>query len=492
MRAAPRSLRSRLTVLVATAVAVAIAVCAGACWLIVRTALLDQVDRSLRSPRGGPQEMAWIDRFCTGAEPSAPQQPPPPRLLVQVIDAHGGSCVVGGTAIEVIPADRELALAPAGTRVVRDGTTAGGDEVRVAVQSAGDGLAVMEARSLEEFRSTLATLAWILTGVAAVGVLGAASAGRIVAVAALRPVERLTGAVEHIARTEDLDTRIPVEGTDELARLGASFNAMTAALAGSRERQRRLIADAGHELRTPLTSLRTNIDLLLRSENSGRPLDPAPRGRLLASLKAQFEELSTLVGDLLQLSRSGSERARRAEVAVHEVVGSAVGRVRLRARDLPIEVHLDHWYVQGDQAALERAVVNLLDNAVKFSGAPAAGTSGARPGGGGAPAGRAGAPAPGGGPVVVRLRDGELTVRDHGPGVAPGELPYVFDRFWRSPSARGMPGSGLGLAIVAQAVRDAGGEVSLENAEGGGAVARLRLPGSPVAAGGAGNPAGGA
>ncbi|GAA3134522.1 ATP-binding protein [Planomonospora alba] len=479
MRTAPRSLRSRLTALAATAVAVAVAVCAGACWFIVRAELLDQVDRSLRVPKG-PQERAWIDRFCTGAQPSAPQQPLPPRLLLQVIDARGGVCVVGGTAIEVLPADRELALAVAGARTVRDGASADGEEVRVAVQSLGGGLAVMEARSLEEFQSTLAALAWILAGVAAVGVLGAASAGRIVAVTALRPVERLTGAVEHVARTEDLGTRIPVEGTDELARLGASFNAMTAALAGSRERQRRLIADAGHELRTPLTSLRTNVDLLLRSEDSGRPLEPAAKRRLLTSLKAQFEEMSTLVGDLLQLSRAGSEHARRTEVAVHEVVEAAVGRARLRARGLPIEVRLEPWYVQGDQGALERAVVNLLDNAVKFSGAPPGDAPGDGPGGAADGPGRA----PERGPVVVRLRGGELTVRDHGPGVPPDELPYVFDRFWRSPSARSMPGSGLGLAIVAQAVRDAGGEVALENAEGGGAVARLRLPGRPAPAGG--------
>ncbi|MBG0824204.1 HAMP domain-containing histidine kinase [Planomonospora sp. ID91781] len=491
MRTGPRSLRSRLTLLVATAVAAAIAVCAGACWFLVRSELLDQVDRSLRSPKG-PQGVEWIERYCSGAEPD---RPPPPRLaLLQLVDAAGRTCAVG-TEVEVVPGDRELARAPRGTEAFRDGTTSDGDEVRVLVQSVGGGLVLMESRPLEEFRSTLTALAGILAGVAALGVVGAATAGRLIARTALRPVERLTGAVEHVARTEDLGTRIPVEGTDELARLGASFNAMTAALAGSRERQRRLIADAGHELRTPLTSLRTNIDLLLRSEDSGRPLEPAPKRRLLTGLKAQFEEMSTLVGALLQLSRGDSEHAPRVEVAFHEVVGAAVGRARLRARDLPIETDLGPWYVHADPAALERAVVNLLDNAVKFSAdpGPGDGPGGAGPGG---PGGSddlggldsAGGPdGPGGGargPVVVRLRDGELTVRDHGPGIGREELPYVFDRFWRSPSARSMPGSGLGLAIVAQAVREAGGEVALENADGGGTVARLRLPGSPVAGGG--------
>ncbi|MBG0831044.1 HAMP domain-containing histidine kinase [Planomonospora sp. ID67723] len=475
-------MRSRLTLLVAAAVAVAIAVCAGACWFIVRTAMLEQVDRSLRDPKGG-QGLEWVAQYCSGDEPR--RQPPFRLPPLQLIDAEGGTCVVGTVEVRVTPEDRALAAMPRGAQARRDGTTADGADVRVLTRSVGSGLAVMESRPLAEFQSTLAALAWVLAGVAALGVVGAATAGTLIARTALRPVERLTGVAEHIARTEDLDTRIPVRGDDEIARLGASFNAMTAALAGSRERQRRLIADAGHELRTPLTSLRTNVELLLRSENTGRPLAPPARRRLLNSLKAQFEEMSTLIGDLLQLSRADEEHEPHVEVAFHEVVGSAVARARLRAPGVPVEVELGPWYVRGSQAALERAVVNLLDNAVKFSGGAA---------GGPAPGGAAGDGVAGdgvdgaaGGPVVVRLRDGELTVRDHGPGIAEDELPYVFDRFWRSPAARSMPGSGLGLAIVAQAVRDAGGEVALENAAGGGALARLRLPGSAL---GGGLPAG--
>lgn len=469
-----RSLRSRLTLLVAAAVALAIAVCAMLCWFVVRAELLRQVERSLE---GRPQGIEWIGPYCPGGPrgvgvPGGPEDPRGPggpggpgdvpgrrpqlRLPpIQLIYADGARCVAGSTPVKVTPADVALTHGPPGARAFRNGVTDAGEEVRVMTKNLRPGLAIMESRSLEEFHSTLATLAWILAGVTALGVLGAASAGLLVSRTALRPVGRLTEAVEYVARTEDLDTRIPVEGTDEIARLGVSFNAMTTALAGSRERQRRLIADAGHELRTPLTSLRTNIDLLLRSENAGRPLDAAPKRRLLANLKAQFEEMSTLVGDLLQLSRSEDEHEPHVEVAFHDAVEAAVRRARLRAPDTSIEVELSPWYLRGDQAALERAVVNLLDNAVKFS------------------ADRAD-------PVVVRLRDGELTVRDHGPGIPGEELPYVFDRFWRSSSARSMPGSGLGLAIVAKAVRDAGGEVNLENASGGGILARVHLPGSPT------------
>ncbi len=264
--------------------------------------------------------------------------------------------------------------------------------------------------------------------------------------------------VEHIARTEEVGTTIPVTGSDEIARLSTSFNSMSTALANSRDRQTRLIADAGHELRTPLTSLRTNVDLLIRSDDTGRPLPAATRTKLLGNMKAQMQELTLLIGDLLQLSRPDSPKpgGNMTVVALHEIAQRAVERARLRGPGLVFELGIDPWYVHGDGAALERAVINLLDNAVKYS--------------------------PPGGVVEVRLHEGLLTVRDHGPGIEPDELPYVFDRFWRSPSSRQLPGSGLGLSIVAQSVRDSGGEVSLGPARDGGpgAQATVRLPGTPA------------
>lgn len=454
-----RSLRSRLTLLITVAVAVAIAACAGTCWFIVRDELYAQVNRSLQAyPRGAPpgegppreRDVSRIVALCAAGQsfPAGGDGLRPFLPLVQVVYPDGRRCLVGQTAVTVTEVDQAVASGAYGHAELRDGVTDDGDPVRVRTQNVAPGVAVMESRSLVQTESTLTWLAGILSGVAALGVLGAALAGLLISRTALRPVERLTGVVEHIARTEDLDTAIPVEGTDEIARLSTSFNAMTAALAGSRDRQRRLIADAGHELRTPLTSLRTNIDLLLRSEHTGRALDPAAKERLLVNVKAQFEELSTLVGDLLQLSRGESDHEPHVEFAFHEVVGAAVERARLRGAEVGAE--LDPWYVEGNPASLERAVLNLLDNAAKFSP----------------------------GQVEVRLRAGELTVRDHGPGIPADELPYVFERFWRSPSARSLPGSGLGLAIVAQTVSEAGGQVRLGNAEGGGVVASLSLPGT--------------
>ncbi|MEV2268212.1 HAMP domain-containing sensor histidine kinase [Nonomuraea africana] len=436
-----RSLRSRLTLLVTVAVAVAIAASAGLCWFIVSRELYHQLDQSMAEPES-PENKRWLVENCKAEGTSDPFQG-----IATVLYADGTTCSLG-PPIKASPQDRH-ALDHPGRPEFRFGSTTDGKALRVMTTFERPGMAILEARPIYQAQNTLRNLALVLAVVAAIGVLGAASAGLLVSRTALRPVGRLTRAVEHIAQTEDLNTTIPVEGTDEIARLSRSFNAMTAALAGSRDRQQQLVADAGHELRTPLTSLRTNIDLLLRSEHTGRAIDPKAKERLLVNVKAQFEELSTLVGDLLQLSRGESDHEPHVELAFHDVVNAAVARARLRGADVTTD--LDPWYVEGTPTSLERAVVNLLDNAAKFSP---------------------------GGKVEVALRGGELTVRDHGPGIHAEELPHVFERFWRSPSARSLPGSGLGLAIVAQAIQEAGGEVRLDNAAGGGAVAWVRLPGS--------------
>jgi two-component system sensor histidine kinase MprB len=453
------SLRARLAVLTSLAVAVAVAACAVGCWFVVRGRLVDQLDKSLSGPgpradAGGPPEspIAMCDRPRHEDDRLRGFLP-----TLQVVSRDGTVCSPPGTTSPLVVSDADIAIArglkgPA----YRDGRTVAGTPMRVFTHPDRSGIAVSVAKPLTPVNQSLESLALLLVVVSAVGVVGAATAGLLIARAGLRPVDRLTEAVEHIARTEDLGTTIPAEGNDEIARLSRSFNSMTRALAGSRERQQQLIVDAGHELRTPLTSLRTNVDLMLRSEATGRPLPAGDKQKLLVNVKAQLVELSSLVGDLLDLSRTEatSATAPEAVTALHDVVENAVRRARPRGPGLRIDASVTPWYVRGDAASLERAVVNLLDNAVKFS--------------------------PPDGTVTVRLRDGELTVRDNGPGIAAGDLPYVFDRFWRSPSARGLPGSGLGLAIAARAVREAGGEIRLGPADGGGTEAWLRLPGSPA------------
>ncbi len=458
-------LRSRLTLLTAAAVAVAVAVAALSCWLITRNQFNAQLDKSLRQGQEDALAQLQSPHFavrCTAGEPSANNQfgINPSNVAAQVLRADGSVCpVTRAGSFPVTSADREAATSTEQvtvTHTVQDR----GEKLRVYTTGpvyggtvGGQPFALSVARPLSDVTDPLDTLAWILLAVAGVGVVGAASAGMLIARAGLRPVDGLAETVEHIARTEDLSVRIPVEGQDEIARLSASFNAMTAALASSRDRQQQLIADAGHELRTPLTSLRTNIELLERSEATGRPLPPEDRRELLASVKAQMKELAALIGDLQELSRPDAGPDFQL-VALHEVTGTALSRARLRGPDLTITADLAPWYVRAEAPALERAIVNLLDNAVKFS--------------------------PPGGEIELRLHGGRLTVRDHGPGIAAEDLPHVFERFYRSPSARSLPGSGLGLSIVARTVQQSGGEVALAPAPGGGTLVTLRLPGTPV------------
>ncbi|MFE3326648.1 sensor histidine kinase [Streptomyces sp. NPDC059176] len=451
-------LRSRLALLTATAVAAAVAAVAVACWLLARAQLRQELDTTLEKLTAPANEVLAAWSACQGGRPK-PSGVGKAFAYVQIVSADGTRCVVGySEPVRVQPED--VAVARGLTRQVLHGSTTDvGDDVRVntqRMQVRGVEFTVSVARPLNEIDSALDRLALLLTGLAGAGVVAAGAAGLWVARTGLKPVDRLTEAVEHVARTEDLTVRIPVDGEDEIARLSLSFNQMTAALASSRDRQAQLIADAGHELRTPLTSLRTNIELLARSEQTGRALPSEDRAALLASVKAQMTELAALIGDLQELSRPDSAAPGQVRVvALHDVARTALERARLRGPELTISAELRPWYVRAEPAALERALVNVLDNAVKFS--------------------------PPRGSVEVLLDRGVLTVRDHGPGVAPEELPHVFERFWRSPSARALPGSGLGLSIVARTVQQAGGEVELRPAEGGGTVAVVRLPGAPTA-----------
>uniref|UniRef100_UPI0036D8FFB5 sensor histidine kinase n=1 Tax=Paenibacillus glucanolyticus TaxID=59843 RepID=UPI0036D8FFB5 len=495
-----RSLRGRLAMLTAAAVAVAIALAAFACWFVVKDRLYQQAKDNLASaPRlrggdpGGPQRLATYASCGTTAATATDNAATTWKTVLENSTAEGGQAPPYGgfngqwdnqlisttgavcipltdspTGITIESSDlKALAQSPQ-KAVYRIGSFTNGDPAMIRVTSwigtvvdltsqkqATGTYVLLTATQLNTAQDSLRELAFILMGVTAAGVVVAGFAGRLVARSALKPVDRLTDVVEHIARTEEVGATIPVHGSDEIARLSTSFNSMSTALLNSRERQTRLIADAGHELRTPLTSLRTNVDLLIRSDDTGRPLPAATRAKLLGNMKAQMQELTLLIGDLLQLSRPDSARPPQAlaVVALHEIADRALERARLRGPGLVFNVAVHPWYVHGDAAALERAVINLLDNAVKYS--------------------------PPGGAVDVSLLDGRLSVRDHGPGIPSDELQYVFDRFWRSPSSRQLPGSGLGLSIVAQTVRDTGGEVSLGPAADGGpgALATVRLPG---------------
>jgi len=323
-----------------------------------------------------------------------------------------------------------------------------GDRPRPEIQ-----LGLQLARPMSDVTGTLGELGLVMLVVGVVGVAGSMLAGMLVARAALRPVDAAAAAAEHVARTQDLSALIPVTGTDEIARLAESLNSMLRALEASKARQRQLVDDASHELRTPLTSLRTNVELLIRSEaNPHRALPATDRADLLRDVDAQMRELTGLVSELVELARDEApvEEVERLDLA--QVVAAAVARARRRAtaKDIVIELTSASSWVDARPNMLERAVTNLLDNAVKFS--PANST------------------------VHVETAVGEVVVSDEGPGIAARDRPHVFERFYRSTDARSLPGSGLGLAIVADAVHTHGGMVVVEEAPAGGARMRVRLP----------------
>jgi two-component system sensor histidine kinase MprB len=326
-----------------------------------------------------------------------------------------------------------------------------------------NGSSLLISKSLKPTEAVMTRLRWVLLIVGGIGVAVAAVAGGMVTRAGLRPVARLTEAAERVARTDDLRP-IPVFGSDELARLTEAFNLMLRALAESRERQARLVTDAGHELRTPLTSLRTNVELLMASLEPGAPRLPEQEMvGLRADVLAQIEELSTLVGDLVDLSRDDAGTIVHEQIDMSEVIDRSLERVRRRRNDIHFDVEVIGWQVFGDASGLSRAVLNLLDNAAKWS--------------------------PPGGHVSVKLRQldpshAELAVSDHGPGIPPHERRLVFERFYRSTTARALPGSGLGLAIVKQVVLKHGGLLRVEDTVPGGqppgTSVYVLLPGRPM------------
>jgi two-component system, OmpR family, sensor histidine kinase MprB len=258
-------------------------------------------------------------------------------------------------------------------------------------------------------------------------------------------VRRLTGAAEEVARTQDLGHRIPAGEHDELGRLAASFNTMLAALERSRLAQRQLVSDASHELRTPLTSVRANLDALAM----GSQLSERDRAHAIAAARAQLSELTVLVGDLVDLSNTEIDAVEVEDVRLDLAVAGAVERARLHAPECVFSLDASPCLVRAAPARLDRAIANLLDNAVKWG--------------------------PSAGPVEARVRDGRLDVRDHGPGISVEDLSRVFDRFYRAPAARGLPGSGLGLAIVRQVAETHGGSVHAANDPDGGARLTLEL-----------------
>ena len=447
------TLRARLVLVAAAAVAASVALASVIVFFLVRNELRGQVDGNLSSQAQQLSHLPVLPTPIGTKQFALHVRSAPFGSPFQLVDENGNVYrpQIGFQAIQAPLPGSDLAHAvAAGTKKdLYFEAPVFGKDARVFVSRISPGLAIEVAAPLAGVDHELAKIKlWLI--IVAFGGIGIASlAGFLVARAALAPVRELSDTAERVRRTRDLSQRINIGGSDELSRLASTFNGMLESLDEAAGRQRRLVQDASHELRTPLTSLRTNIELLA---TRGDEIPPDEKQQLLHDVVDQLGEMTALIGELTELARGEEQDPAHEELRLDLVAQEAIRRTARNHPDVPIVAELDETTIVGVPANLERAIGNLLDNAAKWS--------------------------PSGKPIDVRLANGELTVRDRGPGIADSDLPHIFERFYRATSARGMTGSGLGLAIVRQVAEAHGGTVTAEPGPDGGTLMRLRLNGS--------------
>jgi two-component system sensor histidine kinase MprB len=477
------TLRARIAAVAALAVAAAVIATAVFTYVAVRSSLRGAIDDSLTQraaglrdvggpdadgrpapPPPGPRSRPPGTRPGAGLPPGRPLAGLPParqRRLSRRLRRRGGPLggpdtyaqfiAPGGAVLRPPEVARGIPVSERARSLARSGggsyladADVQGTHLRVYTRPLRAGGAVQVARSLDEVDSQLRRILVALALVGAVGIALGAGLGAIVARTALVPIARFTGRTESLRADTDLSQRMDVVGDDELARLARSFNSTLDALEHSVEAQRHLVADASHELRTPIASLRANIQTLGEADR----LPPEERERMRADIVGELDELTQLVGDVVELARGSKPAAEQDDVWLDQVVAAVARREERRAPDgVRIETELDPTLIRGEPERMARAVSNLVGNAIKWSPPATA--------------------------VEVSLSGGVLCVRDHGPGFDADDLPHVFERFYRAATARGTSGSGLGLAIVAQAAEAHGGFAEAANAPGGGALLRV-------------------
>jgi two-component system sensor histidine kinase MprB len=474
------TLRSRIAAVASVSVALAVLAAAIGLYVAVRSDLRGEVDSALRArAQGFPVSPAGFGGQPPGGDAGSSAQGAPhsgggggpgagggpggdgghaggfPGAVepapfgaasgyVQFVSRQGTVYVPGGqgsapTQLPVTAADRRIAARGTGSSLTDRSVK--GTKLRVLTVGSPAG-AVLVARPLTEVEHELSRLLLILALIGVGGIVLAALLGTLVARTALAPIARFTRSTETLTGSLDLSRRLQVDGRDELARLADSFNATLDALERSVQAQRHLIADASHELRTPIASLRANVQILGEAER----LPAHEQEALRRDIIEELDELTALVGDVLELARGASAQGPPDDVRLDELVEAAVRRARRRG-DVRYELSVEPTVVAGAADRIARAVSNLVDNARKWS--------------------------PAGSLVEITLKDAVLEVRDRGPGFEEGDLAFVFDRFYRASDARKLSGSGLGLAIVRQAAESSGGFVEARNADGGGALLRV-------------------
>ena len=448
------SIRTRLTVIASVAVTVTALLVCSLAWLAVRHALVRQIDQQLQTLANGP--VRQLDPVTIAAIPSTPLTAPGGTIRVQV--RYSGGTIIGAPPnTQALPfSARDLAVVAGTSSVANYTTRTDRGTYRVFTVRGPGGETIQLSRSLSDVDATLRGIELIMVLLVVGAALVAAIAGRVIAGTALQPVNRLTRTATEIARTQDLQHPIVIEGRDELAQLGQAFNQMLTALGQSRQAQQELIEDAAHELRTPMSSMRTNIELLVYA--TGR-LTPDDLKGLLNDLDRQSTELSDLVTDLVVLARSAGLDEPVIRTDLGDVALCALDRARARNPKARFVHQTRSALVSIQPAAIERCIVNLLDNAAKF------------------------------GPVeqTIELRMSltgdshaqfaEVSIADRAPVIPESLRTRIFERFHRLDNARSVPGSGLGLAIVNQTVVAHGGTIVAEpRPDSSGNIFRISLP----------------
>ena len=450
------SLRRRLALIAGAVTAVAVLLVALLSGLLSARTMYEQVDAELRSSLdfNVENELATVLELSSRTQFSAQTL----DILVDVYFVEGTVEPRGSVTQQVPPGDAVFnqLLGTSTEPLFETVTTINDITVRVAVIPFTDGAVIRAMRPINDLQASINTLT---AGIAALAVLASfitALIASVVVGSALRPVLKLTAAAEQIAQTQKLDDSGLAEATegrnDEIARLSASLQSLVTALARSREQQQRLVDDAAHELRTPLTSMRANLDLMEMAEATDRGITAEQRGEMLRSMNEELVELSQLVEELVALASpvpTLHEVSQESTVELAELAKNVVKRFSRRSgREITLDAQ--PTMVQGRAALIERAIANLIGNAVKFS--------------------------PEGSKINVTVRDGMVLVDDAGAGIPTEYRSQVLERFWRAPESRGLPGSGLGLSIVSDMAHSHSGSVIIDQSPLGGARVGFLLP----------------
>ncbi|MFZ9283395.1 MAG: HAMP domain-containing sensor histidine kinase [Candidatus Nanopelagicales bacterium] len=450
------SLRRRLALIAGAVTAVAVLLVALLSGLLSARTMYEQVDAELRSSLdfNVENELATVLELSSRTQFSAQTL----DILVDVYFVEGTVEPRGSVTQQVPPGDAVFnqLLGTSTEPLFETVTTINDITVRVAVIPFTDGAVIRAMRPINDLQASINTLT---AGIAALAVLASfitALIASVVVGSALRPVLKLTAAAEQIAQTQKLDDSGLAEATegrnDEIARLSASLQSLVTALARSREQQQRLVDDAAHELRTPLTSMRANLDLMEMAEATDRGITAEQRGEMLRSMNEELVELSQLVEELVALASpvpTLHEVSQESTVELAELANNVVKRFSRRSgREITLDAQ--PTMVQGRAALIERAIANLIGNAVKFS--------------------------PEGSKINVTVRDGMVLVDDAGAGIPTEYRSQVLERFWRAPESRGLPGSGLGLSIVSDMAHSHSGSVIIDQSPLGGARVGFLLP----------------